>query len=101
MVLGVPVLPPHQEPWDPRSPSRFGLCHDGDTLGGRERGGRQSWGPGAGFGTDISAEGQREPLDPKISPHRGGKASAKLPAQGGGTQVALAAVLDVNWLLID
>lgn len=59
----------------------------------------QSWGPGTEIGTEISAEGRRELLDPKIMSHCWGKALAKLLARGGGTRVAPAAGLDIDFII--
>lgn len=60
-----------------------------------------SRGPGTEFGTEISAKGQREPLDPEILSHHGAKPLAKLHALawGGGSQVTQAAGLDVHLII--
>lgn len=61
----------------------------------------QSWGHGAEFGTEISAKGWREPLDPEIPSHRRGMPLAELRAlaRGAGTRVTPAAGLDLHLLI--
>lgn len=68
---------------------------------GRVLGGCRQQENGAELGTEISAKGWREPLDPEIMSQRRGKPPAKLRALawGGGTCIAPAAGLDVHLLI--